>query len=155
MAEETAALIDRWCATAPHSGTVDAAEDMMRLTLAVIGRVLFGDDLNEATPTLRNAFPVISAHVRRRSQSPLRLPAGWPTPANHRTGRAQRQMYEVVEGIIDRRRASTAAGGEDLLSLLLRARDPDAAGADVLDDAEIRDQVLVSCSPATKPPRPR
>jgi cytochrome P450 len=60
-----------------------------------------------------------------------------------------------VEGIIDRRRASTAAGGEDLLSLLLRARDPDAAGADVLDDAEIRDQVLVSCSPATKPPRPR
>jgi cytochrome P450 len=144
MAEETAALIDRWRASARHGGTVDAAEDMMRLTLAVIGRVLFGDDLNEATPTLRDAFPVISAHVLRRSQSPLRLPASWPTPANHRAGRAQRQLYEVVEDIIDRRRATTAAGrDEDLLSLLLRAREPDAVGADALDDAEVRDQVLV------------
>ncbi len=141
MAEETAALIDRWRATARHGATVDAAGDMMRLTLAVIGRVLFGDDLNEATPTLRDAFPVISAHVLRRSQSPLHLPASWPTPANHRAGRAQRQLYEVVEGIIDRRRATTA--GDDLLSLLLRARDPDALGADALDDAEVRDQVLI------------
>jgi cytochrome P450 len=142
MAEETATLIDCWRTTAQQGGTVDAAEDMMRMTLAVIGRVLFGDDLNDATPTLRDAFPVISAHVLRRSQSPLRLPVTWPTPTNHRAGRAQRQLYEVVEGIIDRRRAS-AAGGEDLLSLLLRARDSDAVGADALDDAEVRDQVLV------------
>ncbi|HEX8761691.1 MAG TPA: cytochrome P450 [Pseudonocardiaceae bacterium] len=39
MAEETAALIDCWHATARHGGTVDAAEDMTHLTLAVIGRV--------------------------------------------------------------------------------------------------------------------
>jgi cytochrome P450 len=142
MAEETAALIHRWHAAARHRGTVDAAEDMMHLTLAVIGRVLFGADLDTATPALRDAFPVINAHVLRRAQSPLRLPATWPTPANRRAARAQRQLYEVVEGIIDRRRAASAAG-EDLLSLLLRARDPDALGADTLDDAEVRDQVLI------------
>ncbi len=142
MAEETAALIDRWHATARHGGTVDAAEDMMHLTLAVIGRVLFGADLNKATPTLRDALPVINAHVLRRAQSPLRFPATWPTPANRRAARARRQLYEVVEGIIDRRRAASSTG-EDLLSLLLGARDPDAVGADALDDAEVRDQVLI------------
>lgn len=142
MAEETAALIGRWHATARHGGTVDAAEDVMHLTLAVIGRVLFGADLNKATPTLRDALPVINAHVLRRAQSPLRLPATWPTPANRRAARAQRQLYEVVEGIIDRRRAASSTG-EDLLSLLLGARDPDAVGADALDDAEVRDQVLI------------
>lgn len=143
MVEETAALIDRWHAAARHGGTVDAAKDMMHLTLAVIGRVLFGADLDNATPALREAFPVVNTHVLRRAQSPLRLPATWPTPANRRAARAQRQLYEVVEGIIDRRRGASAAG-EDLLSLLLRARDPDAAvGADALDDAEVRDQVLI------------
>ena len=142
MAAQTAVLIDRWHAAARRGGTVDAAEDMMHLTLAVIGRVLFGDDLTKVTPALQEAFPVVNAHVWRRAQSPLRLPATWPTPANRRAARAQRQLYEVVEGIIDRRRAASASG-EDLLSLLLRARDPDALGADALDDAEIRDQVLI------------
>jgi cytochrome P450 len=142
MAEETAALVDRWHAAARQGGSVDAAEDMMRLTLGVIGRVLFGDDLDRAVPVLHDAFPVVSAHVVRRLQSPLRLPATWPTPANRRAARAQRRLYDVVDGIIDRRRAAGTAD-EDLLSLLLRARDPDAAGADALDDAEVRDQVLI------------
>jgi cytochrome P450 len=48
----------------------------------------------------------------------------------------------VVDGIVDRRRAA-GTGGEDLLSLLLHARDPDAAGAEALDDAEVRDQILI------------
>ncbi|MGH8904221.1 MAG: cytochrome P450 [Egibacteraceae bacterium] len=143
MAQETAALVGRWRSGAGRGGgTVDVAEDMMRLTLGVIGRVLFGDDLDRAVPALHDAFPVVSTHVLRRSRSPLRLPASWPTPANRRAARAQRRLYEVVDGIIDRRRAAGAAG-EDLLSLLLRARDPDAAGADALDAAEVRDQVLI------------
>lgn len=142
MAEEAAALIGRWHHAARHGGTVDAAEDMMRLTLAVIGRVLFGDDLDNATPVLREALPVASAHVLRRGRSPLRLPASWPTPANRRAARAQGQLYGVVESIIDRRRTAIAAR-EDFLSLLLHARDADALGADRLDDAEIRDQVLI------------
>jgi cytochrome P450 len=143
MAEETAALIDRWHPAAWGGGTVDAAEDMMRFTLGVIGRVLFGTDLGQAVPALHDAFPVVSAHAVRRSLSPLRLPATWPTPANRRAARAQRRLYEVVDTIIDRRRA-VGAVGEDLLSLLLRARDPDALDdTDALDDAEIRDQVLI------------
>lgn len=142
MAEETVALVDRWHAAAGGGGTVDAAGDMMRLALGVIGRVLFGTELDRAVPVLHDAFPVVSAHVLRRLQSPLRLPATWPTPANRRAARAQRRLYDVVDGIIDRRRAASAAG-EDLLSLLLRARDPDAAGAAGLDDAEVRDQVLI------------
>ena len=107
-----------------------------------VGRVLFGDDLDHATPVLRDALPVASAHVLRRGRSPLRPPASWPTPANRRAARAQRQLYELVDGIISRRRAASLVG-DDLLSLLLRARDPDAIGADALDDTEIRDQVLV------------
>lgn len=142
MAEEAAALVDRWHAAVERGGTVDAAEDMMRLTLSVIGRVLFGDDLDQAVPALHDAFPLVSAHVLRRSRSPLHLPATWPTPANRRAVRARRRLYEVVDDIIDRRRAAGAVG-EDLLALLLRARDPGAAGADALDDAEVRDQVLI------------
>lgn len=143
MAEETAALVDRWHSAAGRGGGVDAAEDMMRLTLSVVGRVLFGGDLDRAVPALHDAFPVVSAHALRRSRSPLHLPATWPTPANRRAAHARRRLYEVVDGVVDRRRA-VGAVGEDLLSLLLlRARDPDDAGAAGLDDEEVRDQVLI------------
>src|SRR5262249_36910571 len=91
---------------------------------------------------LRKAFPVVNAYVGRRAQSPLRLPTTWPTPANRRAARAQRQLYEVVEDIIDHRRAASAAGG-GLLSLLLRSPGPVGVAADALDDDEIRDQVLI------------
>jgi cytochrome P450 len=71
--------------------------------------------------------------------APLRPPVGWPTPVNWRLARAQLALYEVCDQIIARRRASGSGGEQDLVGLLLAARD----GTGRLSDAEIRDQVLV------------
>ena len=70
----------------------------------------------------------------------MRLPREWPTPANRRALRAQRAIRDVCEDLIARRRTEPGgARGDDLLSLLVAARD----GGEALDDAEIRDQILI------------
>jgi cytochrome P450 len=56
-----------------------------------------------------------------------------------RTAAARRTLYGVVDDIIQRRSAS--AGGADLISALLAARDPDTGAQ--LSRQEIRDQVLI------------
>ena len=135
MAGESQRLARRWAV----AGTVDLHSELTEFTLRVVARILFGTSVDAAIPAIRTMFPVLSAHVRRRGLTPFRLPRGWPTPGQRRAAAAQRALYDVVDGIVAARRRTPP--GEDLLSLLLAARDPETG--DGLSDSDVRDQVLI------------
>src|SRR4051812_31483162 len=137
MADEAADLLTRWRPW-DDGRPVDLHHEMSRLTLRVVGRLLFGSDVEQAVPVVRTAFPVLGEHARRRAVNPLAAPPTWPTPANRRALRAQHDIYGVCDALIAARRAHPT-GGEDLLSLLIAARDE----GEGLDDGEIRDQILI------------
>jgi cytochrome P450 len=140
MAEEAADLVAAWRPVAAAGRAVDAHAEMSRLTLRVVGRLLFGADVERAVPVVRSSFPLLGRYARSRAFAPVRLPREWPTPANRRALRARRAIRDVCDELIARRRAAPeAAQGDDLLGLLVAARDGDEA----LDDAEIRDQILI------------
>jgi cytochrome P450 len=140
MAEEAERLVAAWRPAAADGREVDAHAEMSRLTLRVVGRLLFGADVEHAVPVIRTTFPILGAHARRRALAPVRVPHDWPTPANRRARRAQDAIRGVCDDLIAQRRAAPDAGDrDDLLSLLVAARDGDEA----LDDAEIRDQILI------------
>ena len=140
MAEEAAAVAARWDRASRNGGTVDANAEMIALTLRVVGRAIFGDDLAKASEVLDEAFPVLNRHTFRRAMSPLASPATWPTPANRRAGHARRSLYRVVDELIAQR-AQAGADGDDLLSRLLGARDPDSDEA--MDLQQVRDEALI------------
>lgn len=137
MAEEAAALVDRWSA---RGGAVDAHAEMSRLTLRVVNRVLFGGDVDAAERVIAWASPVLNAHVFRRLHLPVRPPWGWPTLANRRAQRARAAMRAVVDDIVARRREQSSADA-DLVALLAAARDPDTGEA--MPAEQIRDEALV------------
>jgi cytochrome P450 len=137
MAEEGQAIVDAWRPVA-DGREIDAHQEMSRITLRIVGRLLFGADVEHAVPVVRHAFPVLGDHARKRAHSPVRVPHHWPTPANRRAARAQEALRDVCEDLIAQRRAMPR-DGDDLLTLLVAARD----GDERLDDAEIRDQILV------------
>jgi cytochrome P450 len=140
MAEEAAAVADGWERARRNGGGVDAGSEMVRLTLRVVGRAIFGDDVARAGDVLDSAFAVLGRHTARRATSPLAAPESWPTPANRRAARARRALYGVVDDLIaDRERAG--AEGDDLVSRLLRARDPDTGVA--MDVQQVRDEALI------------
>ena len=136
MADEAADLVARWRPL--DSRRVDVHAEMSRVTLRVVGRLLFGSDVEQAVPVVRTAFPILGENARRRGLNPLVAPRSWPTPANRRALRAQRDVYGVCDELIAARRARPT-GGDDLLSLLIEARE----AGEGLDDAEIRDQILI------------
>jgi cytochrome P450 len=137
MAEEAALLADRW---ARNGNGVDANGEMVRLTLRVVGRAIFGDDVERAGEVLDWAFPILNRHMFRRATSPVATPESWPTPDNRRAARARRALDQVVDELVARRRAS-GANGEDLLSRLLSARDSETGQA--MEPQEARDQALI------------
>jgi len=137
---ETDRLAQRWRPAAGGDGIVDLHAEMTRLTMLVVGRAVFGADFEEVLPAVSETFPPLAEYTLKRGFAPLRTPRSWPTPANRRAASAQRALYRVVDGMVARRRAAPT-GTDDLLTLLLDARDPQTGQA--LDDAEIRDQALI------------
>ena len=137
MVEESTAVADRW---ARDGAPVDANAEMVRLTLRVVGRAIFGDDIDRAGAVLDRWFPVLNAYTYRRAISPASVPTSWPTPANRRAARAREELYAVVDELIAQR-SRNGRDGEDLLSRLLGARDADTG--EPMDRQQIRDEALI------------
>jgi cytochrome P450 len=136
MGEQVDDLARRWRPRLP--ATLDVHDEMTRLTLATVCRILFGEDVDRILPVVQRTFEPLGDAVRRRAMAGLRPPRSWPTPVNRQLLRAQRELHGVCDEIVAHRRA----GGErrnDMLGLLIDARDE----GESLTDAEVRDQVLI------------
>ncbi|WP_030863038.1 cytochrome P450 [Streptomyces sp. NRRL F-2747] len=138
VAAETRAVVAGW-EQAPGA-VVDVGEEMMRLALLAVARILFGTDVEATVDVVDRCFPVITEYVLRRGYSPANFPRSWPTPGNKRAAAAMDELYAACDAIIAARRAGGTAAGEDLLSLLATASSTDDGE---FDAAELRDQVLI------------
>jgi cytochrome P450 len=134
MADEAVRLRRRWDAGAGSPAGVDLHAETVEYTLRVVGRALFGTDLDEVAPTIRATFPMLSQQVRRRATATV------PRPGRRLTG-AQRALYATVDAIVERRRRAAGDHDGDLVSLLLAARDPQTGAP--LSTQEVRDQLLI------------
>lgn len=132
--------VESWRAAPGADRVLDLQATAMDYALAVLGRTVFGADIAETGPTLRATLPIVFEHAKQRGLAPVRSPASLPTPANRRAGRARRELYDLVDGIIAQRRMADG-GRPDLLNLLLEARDPETGVA--LNDREVRDQLMI------------
>ena len=116
----------------------DVQDDLMRLTLRIVGRTLFGADLEESAPVVARALPRALAEMNKQITGPeFMLPGGVPTPSRIRLRRAVAQLDPVVFRLIAQRRANPHDTG-DLLSALLGAQDEDGQ----MTDRQLRDEAM-------------
>ena len=139
MAEAMTLVAQQMADTWQDGETRAINQEMMEVTLRIVGRTLFGTQLSQDLDTIRRTGLVLNEHFRSRLYSLMILvPDGLPTPGNLRYQRALRELNELVFRIIGERRAS-GEPGDDLLGMLLAARDEDGRG---MDDRQLRDEVL-------------
>jgi cytochrome P450 len=139
IVEEGAEVVERWAPSA-NGGTIDLGSEMTRVTLRVVGKAVFGADVDHMFPVFKDRVPYLSERAFKRSVNPFRVPQTWPTPGNHKAHKMQAEIYGVVDDLIAGHR-SHPTGGTDLVSLLISSTDPETG--DRLSDDEIRDQALV------------
>jgi cytochrome P450 len=121
---------------------VDMAVEMMRLTLAVVGRTLFGADVEAEAAEISAALTDAMGLMGRVTNPLAPLLDRLPLPATRRFQRARARLDGTIYRLIGERRARAATGEAegDLLSLLLSARDPEGGGP--LNDLQLRDEAL-------------
>ena len=156
MVDAAAQTADEWAAATsdagPAAGGRDVYADMMRLTLGITCRTLFGADACPDPNVVGRAMEDGLAGIAARFAATVPLPTWVPTPANVRLRRAVAALRAVVAEMIARRRVAGPGGGKglgpgggtdlgtDLMALLIRGRDAD--GGTGMTDAQLVDEVL-------------
>jgi cytochrome P450 len=125
---------------ADHAGRpVDIAAEMMQLALEVISQTMFSTSVSEHIDQISHALRVSLKYAFDSFHNPLHLPRWVPTARNREFRFVMRFMDRLIYGLIAERRRSVAKH-DDLLDLLLRARDEENGAG--LSDQELRDEAL-------------
>jgi cytochrome P450 len=134
MADHAERLIDGW----QDGQEREIQQDMLRLTLGIICKSVFGIDVDEDTTEIGQAVSVALEAVRGRGSGPGSAVASVaPMPGRLRFWRAKRQLEELIDRIV-RERGQIGDGG-DLVSLLLAARYEDGRA---MSSRQVRDEVM-------------
>lgn len=136
MADYAARCRDSWVA----GRTLDVSEEMMRLTLAIVGKTLFSADVESEAPEIGEALTTVLKMFRM-----LMLPFSeylekLPLPSIRRFEKARDRLDQTIYGLIRERRKSGEDAG-DLLSMLLLAQDEESDGG-TMTDVQVRDEAL-------------
>ena len=122
-----------------HSGeTRNVAEEMMKLTLEVAVRTLFGTSLASDSEGIGRAMTFLMRHFLRRARTPWRVPETWPTPGNRRAKRELEYMDSMVYRIISERKKETQPRN-DLLTLLMASMHEDGTQ---MTGKQLRDETM-------------
>jgi cytochrome P450 len=140
MAASAERMLDEWqSAAAPAQGRVrDVHDDLMRLTLEIACKTLFGADACPYPQEVGRAMEVGLRAIAVRFGRIVPIPDWFPVPSNLRLRCSIATIDAVIDGVIARRRAPGAQSGGDLLSILLQSRDE---GGSAMPDAQLRDEV--------------
>ncbi len=116
---------------------VDVARELSALTLIVVGRTLFGADVEAEAAEIGRALTDAMALMRRVSNPLAPALDRLPLPATRRFRRARSRLDGTVYRLIRERRArGVGPDDRDLLGLLLSAQ------GEAGDDAQLRDEAL-------------
>jgi cytochrome P450 len=120
--------------------TLDVSEEMMHLTLAVVGRTLFDADVESQARNVGDALTAVLNSFWTTMLPFSDLLEHLPIPVLRRARRARGQLDAIIYGLIAERRASPGDRG-DLLSMLLMAQD-DEQGGRGMTDVQVRDEAM-------------
>jgi cytochrome P450 len=115
-------------------------DEMMRLTLEIVGKTLFDAELGGDATLVGEA---LTESMRRMMDGLVRFiptPPFVPTLGNLRFRRAVRTLDELVYRIIAERRRASGVDRGDMLGMLLATKDADDGSG--LTDREVRDQAM-------------
>lgn len=151
MADATQRMIDDWS----DGSTIDLAEELNRVTLRIITETMLErldetqmDVIRTAVPELLRYLQTTHHHllmaalsffpVKDKVATAIRIESMLPLPGTRRFFKAIKQIDDLVNGIIARRR--TLNRNENLLDRMIQATDSESG--DRMSDEMLRDEVV-------------
>jgi cytochrome P450 len=136
MVEYAERAAERW----REGETLDLAQEMMRLTLAIVGKTLFDADVESEADEVGDALTDVMELFGYLMIPYSELLEHLPLPHTRRFKRARARLDAVIYRIIEDRRRGSADRG-DLLSMLLLASDEEGDRTGMTNE-QLRDEAM-------------
>jgi cytochrome P450 len=137
MAQEAEKTARRWATFAATGRSIDVQQEMMGLTQSIVLAAMLGSDATRLTESAR-AWSIVNEYIGENFWK-VGLTAHLPTPRNRQFHRSVAHLDRTILQLIDNRRRN-GADGNDLISMLLSARDPETGEG--MSDRQLRDEVM-------------
>ncbi|MEM7465670.1 MAG: cytochrome P450 [Pseudomonadota bacterium] len=135
--EATSRTIERW-ENYPDGETVWMDREMLRLTYQIVGKTLFGTDIDEYHDEVAEILEVVN--LRPQELKALLTLISWlPVNSNRQWKKAKKKLDRIVYTLIDKRRKE-GFGDNDILDRLLGAKDEDSGHG--MNEVQLRDEVV-------------
>ena len=125
IGEETTGALDSWGQAAASGQPLNIQQEMMRFTLSIITRALFNERIGDENGSIGKNLTILLEDSIYRFDHPFYPPRSFPTPRNRRYQQAKAELIAVIDGLVERRRASVGEYG-DLLDMLMMAKDEES-----------------------------
>jgi cytochrome P450 len=119
---------------------LDIAQEMMHLTLAIVGKTLFDTETDTEAEEVREALTATMESFTRFMLPFAELLDRLPLPATRRFEQARARLDAIIYRMINERRVSGEDRG-DLLSMLIMAQDEEEDGGGMSDE-QLRDEAM-------------
>jgi cytochrome P450 len=139
MAETTQELIDQWKRTYNPADTLEIGDEMKKLALRIVGRTMLSVDLLHEASTFGEKVKSSTKFINKRQNTFVPVPVWIPTKKNRQFLADRAYMDSVIFKIIEERYKSDNNTANDLLSMLLDARDADTG--ERMNEQQLRDEV--------------
>lgn len=126
---------DRW----RDGMEIDVTAEMMRLAMALAAKALFDHDIEDDSEGISRNLSTLLEFFARLMSPFLQLSLKLPLPSTLRVRAALRDMDAVIYRMVESRR-SGPGGREDLLSLLVQARDDQTHAQ--MTEKQLRDEIF-------------
>jgi cytochrome P450 len=127
---------ERW----QHEATLDISEEMMRLTLGIVGKTLFDADVESESGEVGEAMSVVMELFDTLTLPFFDLLSKLPLPQLRRFDNARMKLDKIIFSMVEERRRTGIDRG-DLLSMLLLAQDEEGDGGQMTDQ-QLRDELM-------------
>lgn len=142
MVEQTEAMLARWRAQGVGTRVgqpLDIAQEMMRLTMAIVGLTLFSRDVSGSADAVGASLTRMLKVANDRLLSSFPAWYKLPTPTRFKFEKDLAVLNQVVFDIIAERRANPTDRG-DLLSMFMAVKDEETGAQ--MTDTQLRDEVM-------------
>jgi cytochrome P450 len=136
MIQEAREMSNRWCT---QNDVVPLLQESTLLTLKIISKCLLGIGLNHEGGVVQDHLPYALDFMIKRVTSTLNLPIHFPVRSHLRFKKAVNSLNSLILNII-RDKKTAGAYGDDLLSMLMNAKDEQTG--EQMSDKQLRDEIL-------------
>ncbi|HTI15892.1 MAG TPA: cytochrome P450 [Dictyobacter sp.] len=122
----------------PDGTSIEANHEMTRLTMSIVGKVLFNSDVFTESDELGHAMTTVLSFINYSLSHLLPMPLSWSIPRSIQARKALAVLDWRIQQMIDERGAHSEEQS-DFLSVLLQAQDEDGKH---MSNQQVRDEAL-------------